>query len=65
MILYTPWPARDALVPLVLWIQPWHPEKADQGVGRVRPTTYADARMWESQVTLSLQACPRAQRGSA
>ena len=43
-----PWPARDALVPLLQWIQsiaiPKRPTRGSTADVGVRPTIYADAR---------------------
>ena len=55
-----PWPARDALVPLLLWMRvlrrkkrPTRGSAADVGV---RPTIYADARKWENYAALPLRS---------
>ena len=54
-----PWPARDALVPLLLWMRVlWRKKRPTRGsaadVG-VRPPICADVRKWENYV--ALQSC--------
>ncbi len=57
-----PWPARDALVPLLLWMRvlrrkkrPTRGSAADVGV---RPTICVDVRKWENYVALGNIARP-------